>query len=97
MEVENAVADENAVITVSHQGFVKRIPMHLYRRRVSSGKTLAGMERFETDYLERVFGAARRLVARLHGERASALPSCSRGTGGGRASRGQSVLRADPS
>ena len=38
MEVENTVADEDAGITVSHEGFVKRIPMHLYRRRVSSGK-----------------------------------------------------------
>jgi DNA gyrase subunit A len=34
--VEDAVADEDVVITVSHQGFVKRIPMHLYRRRVAS-------------------------------------------------------------
>ena len=55
MEVENTVADEDAVITVSHEGFVKRIPMHIHRRRVSSGKALAGMERFENDYLERVF------------------------------------------
>jgi len=31
--------------------------MHLYRRRVGSGKALAGMERYEEDYLERVFVA----------------------------------------
>jgi len=31
--------------------------MHLYRRRVSSGKALAGMERYEADYLERIFTA----------------------------------------
>jgi DNA gyrase subunit A len=55
--VEEAMADENVVITVSHEGFVKRVPMHLYRRRVKSGKALAGMENYEDDWLERVFTA----------------------------------------
>ncbi|MCG6957688.1 MAG: DNA gyrase subunit A [Gemmatimonadetes bacterium] len=55
--VEQQIADEDVVVTLSHEGFVKRIPMHLYRRRVSAGKALAGMERYEDDYLERVFVA----------------------------------------
>lgn len=54
---ETAVADEDVVITFSHQGFVKRIPMHLYRRRVKAGKALAGMERYEDDFLEKIFVA----------------------------------------
>ncbi|HZD06104.1 MAG TPA: DNA gyrase subunit A, partial [Longimicrobiales bacterium] len=56
-EVQEEVADESVVVTVSHDGFVKRMPMHLYRRRVSSGKALAGMERYEEDYIERMFVA----------------------------------------
>jgi DNA gyrase subunit A len=55
--VEAQLADEDVVVTLSAQGFVKRIPMHLYRRRVGSGKALAGMERYEDDYLERLFVA----------------------------------------
>jgi DNA gyrase subunit A len=55
--VEDAVADEDVVITVSHEGFVKRIPMYLYKRRVKSGKPLAGMENYDDDWLERVFTA----------------------------------------
>lgn len=55
--VESSMADEDVVVTVSHEGFVKRMPMHLYRRRVTSGKSLAGMDRFEDDFLERVFVA----------------------------------------
>jgi DNA gyrase subunit A len=92
MEVENAVADEDAVITVSHEGFVKRIPMHLYRRRVSSGKALAGMERFETDYLERVFVARTQgwLLAFTENGHLHFLPVLEVPEGG-RASRGQSV------
>ena len=56
-EVERQLADEDVVVTLSHEGFVKRIPIHLYRRRVGSGKALAGMERYEDDYLERIFVA----------------------------------------
>ena len=55
--VEAAEADEDAVVTVSHQGFVKRMSVHLYRRRLASGKLLAGMERYPDDYLERLFVA----------------------------------------
>jgi len=55
--LEGQLADEDVVITLSHGGFVKRIPMHLYRRRIGSGKALAGMERYEDDYLETIFVA----------------------------------------
>jgi DNA gyrase subunit A len=55
--VEDQVADEDVVVTLSHDGYVKRMPMHLYRRRTNSGKALAGMERYEDDWLERIFTA----------------------------------------
>ena len=92
IEVENTVADEDAVITVSHEGFVKRIPMHLYRRRVSSGKPLAGMERFENDYLERIFVARTQswLLAFTENGHLHFLPVLDVPEGG-RASRGQSI------
>ena len=103
MKVENTVADEDAVITVSHEGFVKRIPMHLYQRRVSSGKALAGMERFENDYLERIFVARTQgwLLAFTESGHLHFLPVLDVPEGG-RASRGQSIYgltkadRSDP-
>ena len=55
--IEAQLVDEDVVVTLSHEGFIKRMPLHLYRRRVGSGKALAGMERYEDDYLERVFVA----------------------------------------
>ena len=90
--VEDTVADEDVVITVSHEGFIKRIPMHIYRRRVSSGKALAGMERFEDDYLERVFVARTQgwLLAFTQGGQVHFLPVLDVPEGG-RASRGQSI------
>jgi len=92
MEVEHTVADEDAVITVSHEGFVKRIPMHVHRRRVSSGKALAEMERFENDYLERVFVVRTQgwLLAFTENGHLHFLPVLDVPEGG-RASRGQSI------
>ncbi len=97
--VEDTVAPEDVVITMSHAGFVKRIPMHLYRRRVSSGKALAGMERFEHDYLERIFVARTQacLLAFTEGGHVHFLPVLDVPEGE-RASRGQSIYaltRAD--
>ncbi|MEX1184276.1 MAG: DNA gyrase subunit A [Gemmatimonadota bacterium] len=54
-EVEDLVADEQVVITLSHESYIKRVPISLYRRRVSRGQALAGMDKFEEDFLEHVF------------------------------------------
>ena len=59
--VKTEAADEDVVVTLSRHGYLKRIPMHLYRRRVTTGTPLAAMDRFPGDYLERV------IVARTRG------------------------------
>jgi DNA gyrase subunit A len=101
--VESSTADEDVVVTVSHEGFAKRIPMHLYRRRVTSGKALAGMDRFEGDYLERVFVARTQGWILVFSQRGHVyfLPVLDVPEGS-RASRGQSLYgligsnRSDP-
>lgn len=57
-EVEDLVAEEQVVITLSHENYIKRVPIGLYRRRVSSGRSLAGMDKYEEDFLEQVFIAS---------------------------------------
>ncbi|NIP58104.1 MAG: DNA gyrase subunit A, partial [Gemmatimonadetes bacterium] len=57
-KMEDMVAQEDVVITVSHEGYIKRMPVSLYRRRVTSGKALAGMEKYDEDFLEHVFIAS---------------------------------------
>jgi len=59
--VKSSVADEDVVVTISQQGYLKRIPMHLYRRRTAAGLAMAAMERYRGDYLETV------VVARTRG------------------------------
>jgi DNA gyrase subunit A len=53
--VEDAAAEEDVVISVSAQGFVKSVPVALYRRRAGAGQGLADMERYEGDYLRFAF------------------------------------------
>lgn len=101
--VEAALADEDVVVTVTHEGFVKRVPMHLYRRRVASGKALAGMDKYDDDYLERVFVARTQgwVLCFTAGGHVYFLPVLDLPEGS-RSSRGQSAYsltsadRADP-
>ncbi len=91
-EVREEVADEDVVVTVSHEGFVKRMPMHLYRRRISSGKALAGMEKYDDDYVERIFVARTRgwILAFTEQGQCHFLPVLDLPESG-RSSRGQSL------
>ena len=58
--VESSVADEDVVVTLSRQAYVKRVPMHLYQRRVAGGIELADMKRYPRDYIERLMVARNR-------------------------------------
>jgi DNA gyrase subunit A len=91
-EVEEEVADEDVVVTLSHEGFVKRVPMHLYRRRLSAGKALAEMEKYDEDYIERLFVARTQgwILTFTRGGHCHFLPVLDIPESG-RASRGQSV------
>jgi DNA gyrase subunit A len=57
-EVEHVEAEEQVVITLSHAHYIKRVPVALYRRRASRGQAIAGMDRYEDDFLEHVFVAS---------------------------------------
>ena len=89
--VETEVADEDVVITMSRQGYLKRVPMHLYRRRVAAGLALAAMERFPGDYLETVVVARTRGWLLSFTEFGTGVLSCAwRTSPRGRARRGAS-------
>ncbi|HEX8910150.1 MAG TPA: DNA gyrase subunit A, partial [Anaeromyxobacteraceae bacterium] len=58
LDLEDLIAEEEMVVTVSHLGYVKRNPVSLYRaqRRGGRGKTGAGAR--EEDFLEALFVAS---------------------------------------
>jgi len=55
LTIEDLIAEENMVITISHQGYIKRTPTSLYRRQKRGGRGVTGMESKEGDWAENVF------------------------------------------
>jgi DNA gyrase subunit A len=55
--LKDLLAEEEVVVAVSHEGYVKQIPMGIYRRRRLLGKSLGG-EKADGDYLEHAFVAS---------------------------------------
>lgn len=58
MEIEDLIADEDVVITVSHRGYIKRLPLTTYRSQKRGGRGVSGMATGENDFVERLFIAS---------------------------------------
>jgi DNA gyrase subunit A len=56
--VEDLIAEEDMVISISHGGYIKRTPVTLYRRQHRGGKGVVGMETKEEDFVEHLFVAS---------------------------------------
>ena len=57
-DVEDLIADEEVVLTMSRQGYVKRIPIDTYRAQRRGGRGMQGMETKEKDWVEHLFVAS---------------------------------------
>jgi DNA gyrase subunit A len=57
MEDEDLIQREDMVVTVSHLGYVKRVPLSTYRAQKRGGKGRAGMQTREEDFVSRLFVA----------------------------------------
>ncbi|MFZ1948153.1 MAG: DNA gyrase subunit A [bacterium] len=57
-DVEDLIAEEDMVISISHGGYIKRTPVTLYRRQRRGGKGVVGMETKEEDFVEHLFVAS---------------------------------------
>jgi DNA gyrase subunit A len=55
VKIEDMIADENVVITISHLGYIKRTPLTEYRRQNRGGKGQKGTEIRDEDFLEHLF------------------------------------------
>jgi len=52
IDVEDLIAQEDMVVTISHQGYIKRNPISLYRAQRRGGKGLTGARPKEEDFVE---------------------------------------------
>ena len=58
LKVEDLIEDEQAVITLSHGGYIKRMPVDTYHKQRRGGKGVAGATVREEDFIERMYTAS---------------------------------------
>jgi DNA gyrase subunit A len=91
--VEDLIAEEDMVITISHTGYIKRIAVTTYRRQRRGGRGLQGATTKEEDWIEHLFIASTHdylmfftNTGQLYWLKVHEIPQ------GGRASRGKPVV-----
>jgi DNA gyrase subunit A len=58
MEIEDLIADEDVVITITNRGYIKRLPLTTYRSQKRGGVGVKGMTTGENDFVENLFIAS---------------------------------------
>ena len=57
-QIEDLIAEEDMIITITHTGYIKRIPVGTYRRQRRGGKGVSGMGMKDEDFIEHLFIAS---------------------------------------
>jgi DNA gyrase subunit A len=55
IDIEDMIADEDVVITMTHAGYIKRCPLHTYRSQGRGGRGVKGMDSKDDDFVETLF------------------------------------------
>ena len=58
LDVEDLIADEDMVVTITHAGYVKRLPVATYRQQKRGGKGVQGVNLKDSDFVEELFVAS---------------------------------------
>lgn len=91
--LEDIIAEEDVVVTISHHGFIKRFPVSGYRRQARGGKGVTGAGTREEDFIEHMFVASTHHYIMFFTDKGKCywlkvheIPE------GGRATKGRSIL-----
>jgi DNA gyrase subunit A len=91
--LEDIIAEEDVVVTISHQGFIKRFPVSGYRKQGRGGKGVTGAGTKDDDFIEHMFVASTHQYilfftdkGRCYWLKVHEIPEA------GRAARGRSIL-----
>jgi DNA gyrase subunit A len=92
-EIEDLIAEEDVVITISHAGYIKRLPVTTYRSQRRGGRGVTGAGTREEDFIEHLFIASTHsyiLVytdrGRIHWLKVHEIPQ------GGRTAKGKAIV-----
>ena len=55
IETEDLIKEENTIITLTHYGYIKRLPVDTYRSQKRGGRGVTGMQTREQDFVEQIF------------------------------------------
>ncbi|MDI6699672.1 MAG: DNA gyrase subunit A [bacterium] len=58
LEIEDLIADENVIVTITHQGYIKRQSISSYRKQNRGGKGIIGLTTKDDDFAEKIFIAS---------------------------------------
>jgi len=93
IDVEDLIADEDMVVTMSHQGYIKRNPISLYRAQRRGGKGMTGVKPKAEDFVEDLFVASSHdyflfftNLGRVYWKKVHEIPEA------GRMSRGKAIV-----
>jgi DNA gyrase subunit A len=92
INIEDLIANEACIVTISHQGYLKRTAVSAYRAQRRGGKGVMGMEQREEDFIEHLFTCSTHDnimfftdTGRVYVEKVYELPEM------GRAAKGKSI------
>ena len=93
IEIEDLIAEEDMVITISHAGYIKRLPIGSYRKQRRGGTGVTGIDMKEEDFVEHLFVASTHeyilvftTAGRVHWLKVYEIPQASR------AARGKAIV-----
>jgi DNA gyrase subunit A len=55
LDIEDLIADQQMVITITHTGYIKSLPLATYRQQARGGVGVTGMDMKDGDYIEHLF------------------------------------------
>jgi DNA gyrase subunit A len=91
--LEDLIAEEDMVITITHSGYIKRLPVGTYRRQGRGGKGVIGMETKEEDFVQYMFIASTHQymlfftnMGRCYWQKVHSIPQA------GRAAKGKAIV-----
>lgn len=58
IDIEDLIEEEENVITLTHYGYIKRMPTSVYRSQHRGGRGISGLQTREEDYVEKIFSSS---------------------------------------
>ena len=66
VDIEDLIPEEDCVVTLTHFGYVKRLPADVYKTQKRGGRGVSGMTQREDDFVEELFISSTHDLSLIH-------------------------------